>query len=134
MKLDAWTISLQAVNFLVLAWLLHRFLYAPIQEVLARRKQELEEAKLRGEAAEAKAEEVRRALEAERSELAREREREMERVHAELERERSQRLEAAAATPPMKRSTPVDRATSSAGPAPSAHTASRQRATLEDRA
>ena len=38
MQFDWWTLLLQIVNFLVLVWLLHRFLYRPVQTVIAKRR------------------------------------------------------------------------------------------------
>ncbi len=38
MHLDGWTIALQIVNFAILVWLLHRFLYRPILSVIDARK------------------------------------------------------------------------------------------------
>lgn len=38
MRLDPWTLVLQAVNALVLAWLLARFLFRPVMAVIARRR------------------------------------------------------------------------------------------------
>ena len=41
MHLDAWTVFLQTVNFAVLVWLLHRFLYRPVLQVIDRRQDEV---------------------------------------------------------------------------------------------
>jgi F-type H+-transporting ATPase subunit b len=41
MHLDVWTIGLQTVNFAILVWLLHRFLYAPVFRVIDVRKAEI---------------------------------------------------------------------------------------------
>ncbi len=41
MTIDPFTFVLEIVNFLVLLWLLHRFLYRPIQEAIAQRRQTL---------------------------------------------------------------------------------------------
>lgn len=38
MSLDLWTIGLQAANVLILLWLLRRFLYRPLQQVLEQRR------------------------------------------------------------------------------------------------
>ncbi len=40
MHIDPWTIALQAINFLVLAWLLQHFLYAPVTGILQARRAE----------------------------------------------------------------------------------------------
>lgn len=44
MTISWWTIALQGINFLVLVWLLQRFLYKPAQTVMARRRREVEDA------------------------------------------------------------------------------------------
>lgn len=38
MHFDPWTFGLQAANFLVLVWLLHRFLYRPVLQIIAARQ------------------------------------------------------------------------------------------------
>ena len=35
MRIDWWTLALQAANFLVLVWLLQHFLYRPVQAIIA---------------------------------------------------------------------------------------------------
>jgi F-type H+-transporting ATPase subunit b len=42
MKLDWWTIGLQTVNFIVLVWLLNRFLYKPVLGMIDARKAEVQ--------------------------------------------------------------------------------------------
>lgn len=39
MQISWWTLAIQGVNFLVLVWLLQRFLYRPVQEVIEKRRQ-----------------------------------------------------------------------------------------------
>lgn len=59
MSIDWITVSAQVVNFLILVWLLRRFLYRPIMRAMARREQgiaaRLEEASQREQAADAAA-------------------------------------------------------------------------------
>lgn len=62
MHIDWWTLALQAVNFLILLWLLHRFLYRPVSAMMRKRQDEAR--KLLDEA-----EQTRRAAEAERGEI-----------------------------------------------------------------
>ena len=38
MHIDLWALALQATNFVILAWLLHRFLYRPVTTVVAQRR------------------------------------------------------------------------------------------------
>jgi F-type H+-transporting ATPase subunit b len=64
MELDWWTLALQAINALVLIWLLHRFLFRPVAEIIATRR----------EAAERLLDEAEAAREGARAERARTRE------------------------------------------------------------
>ncbi len=41
MHLDWWTLALQTVNFLILVWLLHRFLYRPVLRMIDKRRSEI---------------------------------------------------------------------------------------------
>jgi F0F1-type ATP synthase membrane subunit b/b' len=41
MKFSWWTFALQAANFLILVWLLRRFLFKPVSAIVARRKEEI---------------------------------------------------------------------------------------------
>ena len=60
MQIDWWTLGLQAVNFLVLVWLLQRFLYKPVMRLIERRRQNVEKAFAEAEDARRKAEDGRR--------------------------------------------------------------------------
>ena len=75
MHIDGWTILLQAVNFLILVWLLRRFLYRPVLAVIAERQAATERARNEAEAARQAAEDARRALEDQRAALPAERDR-----------------------------------------------------------
>jgi F-type H+-transporting ATPase subunit b len=44
MHVDWWTLALEAINFLILVWLLQRFLYKPVIGIVARRRQEVDAA------------------------------------------------------------------------------------------
>ncbi|HVY48233.1 MAG TPA: ATP synthase F0 subunit B, partial [Minicystis sp.] len=39
MHVSVWNVAFQVVNFLVLAWLLQRFLFKPVRAVLAKRQE-----------------------------------------------------------------------------------------------
>lgn len=76
MQIDWLTVAAQIANFLVLIWLLQRFLYRPITEAMARREARIEErlgdAKSRRKEAEDEAEKLRKEreeLEASRQEM-----------------------------------------------------------------
>ncbi|HEY8370795.1 MAG TPA: F0F1 ATP synthase subunit B, partial [Thermodesulfobacteriota bacterium] len=92
MRVDWVTVVAQIVNFLVLVWLLARFLYRPIMRAMARREAEvaarLEEADAKARAAEAAArrhEEALEALEAARTRLMDEAKAAAERLGRQLE-------------------------------------------------
>src|SRR6056297_289686 len=67
MQIDWLTVAAQIANFLVLIWLLQRFLYRPITEAMARREARIEErlsdAKTRRKEAEDEAEDLRKERE-----------------------------------------------------------------------
>ena len=63
MRIDWWTLALQAANFLVLVWLLQHFLYRPVQNIIAERQQRAEACSPQGGAARAAAEGLRTELE-----------------------------------------------------------------------
>jgi len=95
MSISWWTLALQAINFLVLVWLLQHFLYKPVLAVIAKRKQLVEEAftdaataKDAAAVEQQKYEEGQRQLTQARQELLR-------KTHAELDAERVRVLEAA---------------------------------------
>lgn len=44
MHVSLWNVALQTVNFLILAWLLQRFLFKPVRAVLARRQATIDQA------------------------------------------------------------------------------------------
>jgi len=74
MRLDWWTIGLQTVNFAILVWLLHRFLYKPVLGLLDARKAEIQRQYDEASAAEGKAKAQLAAVERERAGIAAERE------------------------------------------------------------
>ena len=69
MEIDWWTLGLQAVNFAVLVWLLRRFLYAPVRQVIEKRRAEAGAALQRAEDARAAAEAERQGLADDRARL-----------------------------------------------------------------
>ena len=91
MQIDWWTLGLQAINFLVLVWILSRFLFRPVTRIIAERRaaatQALDEARAAKEEAEAelkKAQEEEKALAARRADLSRQASEEAEREKAAL--------------------------------------------------
>jgi F-type H+-transporting ATPase subunit b len=95
MQIDWWTLALQAINFLVLVWLLSRFLFRPVSEVIAKRKELAEAAFSEAEQREAEAEAARAEFEKKRAGLAKERDALLEKAHAEIEQDRAQAREEA---------------------------------------
>ncbi|MCU0242382.1 MAG: F0F1 ATP synthase subunit delta [Vicinamibacteria bacterium] len=92
MQIDWLTVAAQIVNFLVLVWLLQRFLYRPITDAMARREARIEsrlaEAKAARADAEAEAErlrENRQALDASREDVLRDTREEAAALRARLE-------------------------------------------------
>ncbi len=74
MQLDWWTIGLQTINFGILVWLLHRFLYKPVLTMIDARKAEVRRQFDAANEIEEKATAQLAAIEAERAGIAAERE------------------------------------------------------------
>ena len=62
MRIDWWTIALQAANFLLLAWLLQHFLYRPVMTVIARRQAATEQLMTEANTAKERAQSAERAI------------------------------------------------------------------------
>lgn len=90
MQIDWWTIALQSVNFAVLAWLLHRFLYRPVMGLADRRRQEVKTAFDEAAEAQADAESARRDFERRSETLETERLGILDAAHAEALADREQ--------------------------------------------
>jgi F-type H+-transporting ATPase subunit b len=90
MHFDWSTLALQTVNFGILVWLLHRFLYRPVLRLLDARRAEIDKHYAEAHMAEAKAKDELAAVEAERAGIAAER-------STALEQASAQAAEAAAA-------------------------------------
>lgn len=74
MHLDWWTIGLQTINFGILVWLLHRFLYKPVLTMIDARKAEVRRQFDAAKEIEGKAKTQLAAIESERAGIAAERE------------------------------------------------------------
>jgi len=92
MTINWWTLALQAINFLVLVWLLWRFLYRPVREVIEKRKALSEEAFAKAAAKEADVDAMKQRIEAERAAMAQERQEMLKSTNAELAAERERTL------------------------------------------
>lgn len=73
MKLDWWTLGLQTVNFIVLVWLLNRFLYKPVLAMIDARKAEVQRQYDDAKAADNRAQALLSAAESQRTGMASER-------------------------------------------------------------
>jgi F-type H+-transporting ATPase subunit b len=73
MHFDPWTLGLQAANFLVLVWLLHRFLYRPVLAVIAARKAATDKLIADAQSEKRAAEDLKQGLESQRAAIAHER-------------------------------------------------------------
>ncbi len=73
MHFDWWTLALQTVNFGILVWLLHRFLYKPVLRMIDARRDEIEKQFGAVRAAEEHAKTAMAAVESERTGIAAER-------------------------------------------------------------
>ncbi|MCH5375382.1 MAG: F0F1 ATP synthase subunit delta [Planctomycetes bacterium] len=70
MTIDWWTLALQTINFLVVVWLLSKFLYRPIRHVIDEREAADQKAAQAAQEKAAAAEAARKEFEAKRAELA----------------------------------------------------------------
>ena len=93
MELDWTTFVLEIVNFLVLIWILQRFLYEPVRHVITERQAAIESSLAEAKAAEASAEELRSQYENRLTEWESERERARVQLREEIAVERSRLLE-----------------------------------------
>jgi F-type H+-transporting ATPase subunit b len=91
------TFALQAVNFLVLVWLLQRFLFKPVSAIIAQRKAEIARTQAEAEAARQQAEQARKEFEQRRREIEAQRQALSEQARVELSEERSKTIRAAQA-------------------------------------
>ncbi|HXQ47919.1 MAG TPA: F0F1 ATP synthase subunit delta [Caulobacteraceae bacterium] len=73
MHFDPWTLGLQLANFLVLVWLLHRFLYKPVLGIIAARKAATDKLIADAQAEKKAAEDLKQSLEGQRAAIAQER-------------------------------------------------------------
>lgn len=95
MLIDWFTVLAQIVNFLILIWLLNRFLFKPIRGAMAKREQKMADALNRARQAEQEAQVRAEAIERERNALADARESIMAEARQEVERWRETALERA---------------------------------------
>ncbi|MGD8809195.1 MAG: F0F1 ATP synthase subunit B [Gammaproteobacteria bacterium] len=92
MHIEWWTLALQAINFLVLVWLLWRFLYRPVREVIEKRRALSEEAFAEAAAKEAEVDALKKRVEEERTAMAQERQEMLKKLHEDSAAERDKLL------------------------------------------
>jgi len=97
MNFSWWTFALQAVNFLILVWLLRRFLFKPISAIVARRKEEIARAMTEAAAEKQNALNLQRDLQAQRAGIEAEHRQAIEEQHAQLAAERKRMTDEARA-------------------------------------
>ncbi len=109
MQFDWWTFGLQLVNFLILLWLLQRFLYRPVQNVIQQRRELVERKQAQAEQLRQKAEKEREKLERLQKEFDAGREKRLADLNRELEEKRKEALaELQAEMDEMKRKAQVE--------------------------
>lgn len=95
MKIDFWTLALQAINALVLIWLLSRVLYRPVVQAIARRREAAAKLLADAEAERDRARQATAAAQAQQAELAAGREAAMKAAQTDAEAARTRLLAAA---------------------------------------
>lgn len=93
MELDWSTFLLEIVNFLILVWLLKRFLYQPVLNVIARRRKTIEDELSRAREGQQAAEKLKGDYEARLADWEREKRAALVRLDQQLEEERGKRLQ-----------------------------------------
>ena len=91
------TFALQAINFLILVWLLKRFLFKPVSVIVAQRKAEITRAQAQAEAARQAAETARKGFEARQLEIESQRQSIVDQARASLVDERAKMIDTARA-------------------------------------
>jgi F-type H+-transporting ATPase subunit b len=95
MNFSWWTFALQAANFLILVWLLQRFLFKPVKAIVARRKEEISRALTEASAEKESAARVKQEIEAQRAQIGAERQKMIDEQRAELAAQRQKIIEEA---------------------------------------
>lgn len=95
MNFSWWTFTLQAANFLILVWLLQRFLFKPVRAIVARRKEEISRALREASSEKESAERLRQEIEAQRSRIGAERQKMIDEERRQLSAESQKLLEEA---------------------------------------
>ena len=89
MHIDWWTLALQTANVLILIWLLARFLFRPVADIIARRRDEANKLLADAATVQRQADEARADLARARSNIATERDKAIAEAHVAAEIERA---------------------------------------------
>jgi F-type H+-transporting ATPase subunit b len=92
MLIDWFTVGAQLLNFLVLVWLLKRFLYKPVLQAIEAREQRIAAALAAADAKNAEAEKARSGYESRNAEFDQQRDMRMAQLNAEIAAERQRQL------------------------------------------
>jgi F-type H+-transporting ATPase subunit b len=92
LELNWSTFALEIINFLVLVWILKRFLYQPVLEVIARRRAGIDQTRADAEALHQNAEQLQEQYEGRLADWDKERQQARETLSEELEAERTTRM------------------------------------------
>ena len=95
MNFSWWTFALQAANFLILIWLLQRFLFKPVSAIVARRREEIARGMSEAAAEKQSALQAKQELETQKAALEGERQRVIDEYRAQFGSERKKILEEA---------------------------------------
>ncbi len=95
MRFDWWTLALQTVNVLVLIWILARFFFRPIADIIAKRREETNKLFANAEAARKQAAAARGEAEKARAEVAAERDRLLAEAQRSAQEEKAKLLQQA---------------------------------------
>lgn len=88
MTFDWWTLALQTINFLVLVWLLQRFLYKPVADIIAKRREQVDEVLREAEQTKEEAEAARQDYERRVADLDKERQKVLDEAHRQIVEDR----------------------------------------------
>ena len=97
MSFSWWTFALQAANFLILVWLLRRFLFKPVSAIVARRKEEIAQGLSEAAAEKQSALDMKQELMSQRATIEVERQQAIDEQRSQIAIERKKMLEEARA-------------------------------------
>ncbi|MGE0765168.1 MAG: F0F1 ATP synthase subunit B [Hyphomicrobiaceae bacterium] len=93
MQISWWTLAIQGLNFLILVWLLQRFLYRPVQEVVEKRRRLERETEAAAAKTREEAEALKSRYERALSDIENERNQALENAHSTIDAERKKIIE-----------------------------------------